>query len=83
MQVELIRFSKKYQLYSLLFFLRSEEFNGMSHTFATDVVFTHGKSFQYMSVPVHTVCMESRYNNFLFDTRQFDSLLLFTPFLTV
>ena len=30
------------------------------HTFATNVMFTHGKSFQHnMYVPVHTVRMES------------------------
>ena len=50
----------------------------------TDAMFSHGKSFQHMSVPVHAVCMESRYNKCMFDKRQFDSnLLLFTPFLTV
>ena len=64
--------------------LRNEKVNGTLHTFVTDVVFTHGKSFQHMSVPVHTVRMESRYNNCLFDKRQFYSnLLLITPFLTV
>ena len=52
-------------------------------TFATDVVFIHGKSFQHMSV-LHTVLMESCYNNCLFDKLQFDSnLLLFTQFLMV
>ena len=51
----------------------------IAHTFATDVMFTHGKSVQNMSVPVHTVHMESRYNKCLFDERQFNSnVLLFT-----
>ena len=86
MEVELIRFRKKYRLYSCLV-LRSEEFNGISpnehksrqllsdivHTFATDVMFTHGKSFQHLSVPVHTIRMEGRYYKCLFDKRQFDS----------
>ena len=54
------------------------------HTFATDVMFMHGKCFQHMSVPVHTVGMESCYNKCLFDKRRFDSnVLLFTPFMTV
>ncbi len=106
-QVELIRFRKKYRLYSHLL-LRSEVFTNLDscdqtvyivtgyngwwshrtdivHTFATDVMFTIGKSFQRISARnVHTVRMESRYNKCLFDKRQFDSnLLLITPFLTV
>ena len=50
MQVELMRFRKKYLLYSRLL-LRSEEFNGISHTFEIDVVLTHGKSFQHNLFP--------------------------------
>ena len=45
------------------------------HTFVTDVMFTHGKSFRHIHVcsrartlPVHTVRMESRYKC-LFDKR--------------
>ena len=88
MQVELIRSHKKYRLHSRLL-LRSLEFNGISPTFAScdrqsDMVFEHGKSFQHISVAVHTVRMESHYNNCLFDKRQFDSnLLLFTSFLKI
>ena len=93
MQVEIIRFRKKYRLHSHLL-LRSEEFNGLSPTERksrqllsdnvycnwTGVVFTHGKSLQHMYVPVNTVRMESCYNKCLFDKHRFDSnVLLFTP----
>ena len=52
MQVELIRFRKKIDFIHVSF--------GEARNFATDAMFTHGKSFQHMSVPVHTVRIESQ-----------------------
>ena len=75
-QVELIRFRKNINFIHVCFC--------EARNFATDAKFTHGKPFQHMFVPGHTVRIESRYNKCLFDKRQFDSnLLLFTPFLMV
>ena len=51
---------------------------------ASKRVYRMVREFQHVYVLVHNVRMEKRYNNCLFDKRQYDSnLLLFTPLPTV